>query len=170
MTCRNIEELIPAYLENDLPAPDREAVERHLASCAACRLILAEFESLEGALAGLAGTVPSWSRAQARFDRRYGRERRYAPLRVLLAPPALAGVALAAAGAALISRGREITAALEPFGAMAAARSAAFGDAAARFLDALAEMDPVLLSAIYGLSALAVMLGNIRFAVRWGKR
>ena len=76
----------------------------------------------------------------------------------------------AAAGALLLSRGREITSALEPFGAAAAARSAALGGAFTRFVEALAETELVLLSSIYGLCVLAVFLGNVRFALRWGKR
>ena len=170
MTCRNIEELLPSYLDNDLPPDDRAAVERHLASCAACRLMLHEFVRLEGSLVSLRGAVPSPQAALVRFDERRRRARRRDLGRVLLAPPVIAGFAVAAAGAALVSRGREITSALEPFGAAAASGAAAFGSFFARLVEALAQVDFVLLSAIYGLCVLAVMLGSVRFALKLGKR
>ncbi len=170
MTCRNIEELLPAYLDDDLPPAGRAAIERHLASCAACRLALDEFARLEGSLVSLRDTVPPPRAALLRFDERRGRSRALALGRVLLAPPAVAGFALAAAGAALVSRGREMTTALEPFAAAAASRAASLGSFFARLVEAIAEVDFVLLSAIYGLCALAVMLGSVRFALKWGKR
>jgi anti-sigma factor RsiW len=170
MTCRTIEELLPAYIENDLPAADRATVDRHLASCDACRRALAEFERLEISLVALGNTLPSWRAAAARFDERPRRARGHALARILLAPPAVAGIAMAAAGAALLSRGREITTALEPFGALVASRSSALGAAFARLVGALAGADLVLLSSIYALCALAAMLGSVRFALRWGNR
>jgi anti-sigma factor RsiW len=40
MTCSEIEKLLPACLDDLLPQKEREGVEEHLASCAACRLDL----------------------------------------------------------------------------------------------------------------------------------
>jgi predicted anti-sigma-YlaC factor YlaD len=170
MNCNRMEELLPAYLEGDVSEMDRAAIERHLAACVECRGMLAQFRDLESSLATLKSSVPSWKSAEARFDRRWGRMRWYSFGRIFLTAPALGGLALAILGAALLSRGREITTALEPFSAMLASRSGELGSFFIRLVDAFAGVDIVLLSSFYGLLALAILLVNVRFAVRWVRR
>ena len=41
--CRDVVELITAYLEGELPADVREAVETHLSGCDGCTMVLEEF-------------------------------------------------------------------------------------------------------------------------------
>jgi anti-sigma factor RsiW len=43
MVCRDVVELIAAYLEGELPADSRAAVEAHLAGCDGCTMVLDEF-------------------------------------------------------------------------------------------------------------------------------
>ena len=40
MECKNIEELLSPYLEDELTQQERQAVEEHLASCPACTILL----------------------------------------------------------------------------------------------------------------------------------
>ncbi len=170
MNCKRLEEMLPAYLEGDLAAEDGAEIERHLASCAGCRLMLAELESLESSLASLKESVPSWKEAEKRFDRRWGRERWRSFGRIFLTAPALGGLAMAAAGALLLTRSGEIASLLEPFGAALSSRSGTIGVVFMRLVDALAALDIVILSTLYGLLALGLMLASMRFAVRWGRR
>jgi anti-sigma factor RsiW len=43
VVCRDVVELITAYLDGELPADVREAVETHLAGCDGCTMVLDEF-------------------------------------------------------------------------------------------------------------------------------
>ncbi len=43
VVCRDVVELITAYLEGSLPADTRAAVEEHLSGCDGCTMVLAEF-------------------------------------------------------------------------------------------------------------------------------
>ena len=43
VVCRDVVELITAYLEGSLPADMRAAVEEHLSGCDGCTTVLAEF-------------------------------------------------------------------------------------------------------------------------------
>jgi anti-sigma factor RsiW len=43
LMCRDVVELITAYLEGELPAAVREAVEAHLSGCDGCTTVLEEF-------------------------------------------------------------------------------------------------------------------------------
>jgi anti-sigma factor RsiW len=43
VVCRDVVELITAYLEGELPADVREAVEAHLSGCDGCTIVLDEF-------------------------------------------------------------------------------------------------------------------------------
>jgi anti-sigma factor RsiW len=40
IVCRELVELVTPYLEGVLPAPERAALERHLAECSGCRTYL----------------------------------------------------------------------------------------------------------------------------------
>jgi len=53
MTCDQISEDLSAYLDGELPADARTAVESHLTACAACRTQLEELKSLAGSLQDL---------------------------------------------------------------------------------------------------------------------
>ena len=43
VVCREVLELITGYLEGDLPADTRAAVEEHLSRCDGCTMMLAQF-------------------------------------------------------------------------------------------------------------------------------
>lgn len=42
LTCREVVELVTAYLEGDLPAPEAARVEAHVADCDGCETVVAE--------------------------------------------------------------------------------------------------------------------------------
>jgi anti-sigma factor RsiW len=79
VSCEKIEELLPLYVEGDLPAEERSRVDEHVASCARCRESLAFYSELETSLASLSGLRPSPARTAAAVGARLGlRPRRYA--------------------------------------------------------------------------------------------
>ena len=51
MHCENVQEQFNRFAAGDLPMADRQAVQAHLAKCAACRAKVAEFDALAGVLA-----------------------------------------------------------------------------------------------------------------------
>ena len=50
MRCENVQQL-ERFVAGDLPVADRQAVQAHLAECAACRAKLAEYDALAGVVA-----------------------------------------------------------------------------------------------------------------------
>ncbi|MSQ28034.1 MAG: hypothetical protein EXR51_07855 [Dehalococcoidia bacterium] len=58
-TAHHIEDLLPAYLNRTLGAPDAALVEAHLDSCAACRDALAEWTAVGDAIRRVAVPAPS---------------------------------------------------------------------------------------------------------------
>ena len=46
MSCDEIEELLTAYVDDELPADDRDRVDTHLAGCESCRQTLADLTAL----------------------------------------------------------------------------------------------------------------------------
>ena len=73
MNCETHIEDIQAYLDDELPAPERAAVAEHLAECESCRATLKEFRAISAALttwtvpepAGLPTAQELLSRARA---------------------------------------------------------------------------------------------------------
>jgi anti-sigma factor RsiW len=67
MDSRHPETELIAYLKDELPAPSRETVARHLEGCAECRAALADFRTLLAGVAGHAAASPSvaWPRYRA---------------------------------------------------------------------------------------------------------
>jgi anti-sigma factor RsiW len=45
MTCRQVVELMTAYLEGNLPASERTRFEEHIAGCDGCRAYLAQLQT-----------------------------------------------------------------------------------------------------------------------------
>ncbi len=58
MNCETTSRKLSAYLDDELPPPERQAVEQHLADCPLCRRQLAGLRALAGPLAQLEGTAP----------------------------------------------------------------------------------------------------------------
>jgi anti-sigma factor RsiW len=52
-TCRDVVALLTEYMEGDLPAKDRAALETHLAGCVACGAYLASLRATRAAVRGL---------------------------------------------------------------------------------------------------------------------
>jgi anti-sigma factor RsiW len=99
MESRHPETELIAYLKDELAAPARETVARHLDGCAACRDTLAAFRKL---LDGVAATAPppvQWARYRAelrvRLEAETGRRRGWAWWRRPLPVAVSAGLAAA---------------------------------------------------------------------------
>jgi len=59
MNCERIEELLSAYLEHDLSAPDSREVEAHLKTCPGCTDLLSALRETQLVLAGFPELEPS---------------------------------------------------------------------------------------------------------------
>jgi predicted anti-sigma-YlaC factor YlaD len=79
VSCEKFEDLLPLYVEGDLPAEERNHVDEHVASCARCRESLAFYSELETSLSSLRDLRPSPVRTAAAVSERLGlRPRRHA--------------------------------------------------------------------------------------------
>ncbi len=58
MTCKEIENLLPAYMEDILPPEERKSIEGHLASCFRCSRALADLKKAEALVRGLEEVEP----------------------------------------------------------------------------------------------------------------
>ena len=56
MKCKDLQELLSAYADDELPRTQREFVEEHLAGCADCRAILADYMTVRQQLTSLRTT------------------------------------------------------------------------------------------------------------------
>ena len=68
-----------AHLKDELPAPTRATVDRHLEGCAECRATLADFRTLLASVAATPGPAVAWPRYRAelrlRLEAKRGRSR-----------------------------------------------------------------------------------------------
>jgi anti-sigma factor RsiW len=65
LTCRELVELVTAYLEGSLPAHERQRFDRHLAECAGCTQYLEQMRLTVSTL----GRLPAASISPATRDR-----------------------------------------------------------------------------------------------------
>jgi anti-sigma factor RsiW len=72
VSCEKFEELLPLYVEGDLPEEERSRVDEHVASCARCRESLAFYTELETSLTSLRDLQPSPVRTAAAVSDRLG--------------------------------------------------------------------------------------------------
>lgn len=104
MTCETARDRLEAYLEGTLDPAVREAVDRHLAACAACRADLAALERLRPAVAALPREIPPprdlWQGIGPRLRPRGAGRRVELPVWMLVA----ASLLLVAASSALTAR------------------------------------------------------------------
>lgn len=98
MTCDRIEELLPAFADDDLSKDERLVVESHLGECASCRETLAFLADLEGALVKRRELRPSPHAAADRVMGRVGLATRGWVLRSLIGLPGLVSVLLITIG------------------------------------------------------------------------
>lgn len=170
MSCSRIEELLVQYIEGDLSAEERRAVDEHLASCAECRGSLETFKSLEESLETLGETVPSWKTAEARFSRRAGIEKRRSIPAFIFNAPLIAGISFVVLGVVLFLKGNVLFPALESLGPrFAASFNGLVQDLSRLFADA-ADLNVVVLISIYGFLTLALMCGTSAFVFRFGRK
>jgi anti-sigma factor RsiW len=133
MTCDRCQSLVGEYVDGTLDAGEREAVEAHLASCAACRTMAADFGAIRHTARTLEPHVPPahvWTKLSAAIDgeRRDESGARRLPGRLTWRPLAIAATLVLIAGGSswLLLRGQPASA---PAGRPAAATAAARADA-----------------------------------------
>lgn len=98
MKCADIEYLIPAWLESDLPPEQLSMVAAHLAACPGCREAAEDLKAIETALEMRRAEVPPAMRTVAAVLANTGRSRGRAVLDFVLSGPCLAAWSLIAAG------------------------------------------------------------------------
>jgi anti-sigma factor RsiW len=59
MTCERFEELLSAYLEGDLSAEEKRAIDGHIAACSSCAELLSLLRETQGALRSFPQVDPS---------------------------------------------------------------------------------------------------------------
>ena len=170
MNCSRIEELLAPYLEGDLPADERRAVDAHLESCAECRRSLETFMGLEESLAILKETVPAWKTAEARFLRRAGIAKRRSIPALVFNAPFVAGLSFVALGVVLFWRGNLIFPAIRSLGPRFETSFDSLAQSLSRLFADAAGLDVTTLVAIYGLLTLALMCGTSALVFRFGRK
>jgi hypothetical protein len=71
MNCIELDALLPAYLEGELGAAERSAVDRHAATCARCSALLSDVHAIVRGAAELPALTPSrdlWPEIEARIE------------------------------------------------------------------------------------------------------
>lgn len=101
MTCERFEELLSAYLEGEVDAAERSAMDAHLSACPACAELAGLMRETVAAAAGLREAEPSpalMARLYAVPEERAARKRLFRPVFDWLARPALQPVYAALTG------------------------------------------------------------------------
>lgn len=171
MNCREIEIILPAFLENDCSAEERAIVESHLGDCPACTALAGEFRLLELALAARVDEIPPASpTVDAVMTRIRPRRRRVAIGRYLNVPSLAVLLFFLAAG--VLYRFRESCGAL-------LARDTNLGAiltrAAGQMADSLVQVsggDIWVLCSIYGAVTLLILLAmglSVQHVLRGGR-
>ena len=74
MRCSDIEELLSAYADDELPFTQKDFVEEHLAACADCRATLEDYRLIRRQLTSLRETpAPAKQRQPGFFNEEPGR-------------------------------------------------------------------------------------------------
>ena len=134
MNCTAFDETLADYLEGDLGASERSAVETHLASCARCAALVRDLQQIRDSAGELGELVPSrdlWAGIATRI------EAPVVPLAPRSAPPRRGGerLRLAAVAAALVAVTAGVTYTLTSRGAAVPAGSVAAATAPGRSND-----------------------------------
>ena len=108
MTDDHIEELLPRYIEGDLTAEQKRAVDEHLSSCDDCRDALGLYTSLE--------KRPSSKRIYAGIERRLPLDPVFSPLSLLRNPTILGSAAVSLIAILTILFREQLSLALTRFG------------------------------------------------------
>lgn len=157
MDCNRIEELMPQYLEGDSSLDERQMVEDHLESCARCRESLDAFTDLEKSLGRLKTTVPSWKTVEARFVKGAHFDKRRSFAAFVFKAPFLTGLTFITFGITCFLKGNAILAALQSLGDRSAVSLGGFEQTLARWFEAFAGVNPIILMSIYGLLLISLL-------------
>ena len=102
MDCKDFENLLSLYHEEELDGDDRHRVDAHVKDCADCRDALAFYAELESSLSERRTLRPHASRTAARVIGQLGLRPRPSVLRGLLSFPGLTSMALIVVGLFLL--------------------------------------------------------------------
>ena len=102
MKCDHIEELLPAYVEDDLSETERADVAAHMKDCPSCTEALGFYTQLETSLLARRELPPSPAPTFRRVALRVGIRRRHRVLRTLVSTPSLAAMGFVVFGLLLL--------------------------------------------------------------------
>lgn len=75
MECKDIDELLPLYIDGELAADEASAVSDHLAGCSGCLKSLETYQALENSLSAMPDILPDPHAVASRISRRLGFEK-----------------------------------------------------------------------------------------------
>jgi predicted anti-sigma-YlaC factor YlaD len=170
MNCRDIDELVPRYLEGEASDEERLAFEGHVASCAQCAESLEAFKEIDTSLVRMKETLPSWKRAEARFMRSTSSGARRPALSLIWNTPVVCGLLFVVLGVVLFIQGRPLAYGMEIVGSRLSVAQHEIGLAVARFLSDMQSLDLAVLVSLC-LILTVIPLVAFGFAVqRFGRR
>ena len=170
MNCREIEELMPLYIDGDCSEAQRREIELHAASCARCRQSLDAFRKLERSLVSLKDATPSWKRAEARLAGRLGLDRRRRLPTLIFNTPFLSGLALIAIGIVLFIRAKLLLSSAQILGSRLAVFAESIGRDLARSISGTGGFEPAALITVYVLLTVLPLLLFRCAVLRFGRR
>lgn len=157
MNCREIENLIPTWLENECSVDEHSLVESHLGGCPACREAVEEYRLLDLALVARRDEIPPVARTFHAVMARTRSHRSKVVLDRLLSVPSLSTFMILIAAAALFIYRDSVEALfsrdIQLHGSLA--------EAAQQMIDALVRVsggDIWTLSIIYGGMTILILL------------
>ncbi len=180
MNCHKIEELLPAYLENDLASDERSQVATHLDTCTECQQAVAQFKALESALVMRREAVPTFERFLPALStmmpapvRQYARAQRW--LNVIFSTPGLASLAFVVLGLFMFTKRELMTSLLDGW-----VKTEVSWQALGQSLQSLGQSlnqailvstggDMIILSVIYGLLTVTILLFTALITMRYVK-
>lgn len=170
MNCRDIDELVPRYLDGEVSDEERLALERHVASCAQCAESLEASREIDASLVCLREVIPSWKRAEARFVRATSTGKRRPLLSLIWNAPVVCGLLFVVLGIVLFIRGRPLAYGMEIFDSRLADSLDSLGQSIARLLSGIQSLDLAVLVSLC-LILTVIPLVAFGFAVqRFGRR
>ncbi|UCG52755.1 MAG: zf-HC2 domain-containing protein [Candidatus Latescibacterota bacterium] len=102
MNCNDLENLLPVYLEGDLPGDAKVRVDEHLERCADCRKALDFYRELESSLVERRVLRPSPGRVAARVAERLGIRARRPAFNTWVGVPGILSAALILFGVVML--------------------------------------------------------------------
>lgn len=166
MSCHAIEQLLPAYLENDLSAEDNARVRLHVDECADCGEALAAFRALEQSLSFRRQEVPDLRPIARAVFNELGLNPWHRVLRAALSLPALCSSAALMAALFFFMRKDSVVRTFSGDYGLAE-RISLLGEKVSQFLVTQTGGDVLILSGMYAAVTLMILLSTSMVVARF---